>query len=91
MEDPSQSLVDPSSAVRTVPALRRQGKADLDGVDIPTYLEREFRTEPTVLNLGLSNDRLHVVKVAMPLPDFFVRRDHRDYVLAPGYLEYRFP
>jgi ribosomal protein S12 methylthiotransferase accessory factor YcaO len=58
----------------------------LERVDVLTYLEREFHAEPAIVDLGPA-DQAHVVKVIVPLPEFFVRRDHRGYVLAPGYLE----
>jgi len=41
---------------------------------------------PVVIDLGRHDD-LHVVKVVVPAPEFFVPRRARGYVLNPGYLE----
>jgi ribosomal protein S12 methylthiotransferase accessory factor YcaO len=41
---------------------------------------------PVVVDLGRHDD-LHIVKVVVPAPEFFVPRRARGYVLNPGYLE----
>jgi ribosomal protein S12 methylthiotransferase accessory factor YcaO len=62
------------------------GGAALPETDILAYLEDELQVTPTVFDLGRRAE-LHVVKVVVPAPEFFVSRRHRGYVLAPGYLE----
>jgi len=55
-------------------------------IDIVAYLENEFHAAPVVFDLGRSGE-LHVVKVVVPSPQFFLPRRHCGHVLAPGYLE----
>jgi len=55
-------------------------------IDILAYLEHELHVAPVVFDLGQS-DQLHVLKVILPSPEFFVPRRHCGFVLAPGYLE----
>ncbi len=70
---------------------RLESTGEFDGGQVPqtdvlAYLERELHVRPVAVDFGRT-DQLHVVKVVVPAPEFFVPRRHRGYVLNPGYLE----